>query len=134
MFGAQDQAAVEELCGVVRGEPESTGNGGAFVVADEGQQDLAAGGVGHGPAGGFHGVGDAAGGAVFDDVPPPGVVVPDVELEVGALRGAVLLGVRTEHAPSEQRGVGVALEVDGCSQEPVDFLLRVLAGLLGADE
>ncbi|KOX11518.1 hypothetical protein ADL04_01110 [Streptomyces sp. NRRL B-3648] len=40
VFRAQDEAAVEELRGVVRPEPESAGNGGAFVVADEGEQDL----------------------------------------------------------------------------------------------
>ncbi|MFJ9012488.1 hypothetical protein [Streptomyces canus] len=54
------------------------GDGGAFVVVDEDEQDLAAGSVGHGPAGGFDGVGDAAGGAVFDDVPAR-LVVADVD-------------------------------------------------------
>ncbi|MGW9497865.1 hypothetical protein ACWG5P_26400 [Streptomyces prasinus] len=104
-----------------------------FAVADDGRQDLAAGGVCHGLAGGFDGVGDAAGGSVFDDVPARRVV-PDVGLEVGALGGAVLLGVHTEDAAPEQRGAGVALEVDGLAQEPVDVLLQVLLGFLPADE
>lgn len=75
VFRAQGEAAGEELLGVVRSEAEDAGDSGAFVVADEGEQDLAAGGVGHGPAGGFDGVGDATGGAVFDDVPAR-LVVP----------------------------------------------------------
>jgi hypothetical protein len=116
VFRAQGEAAVHELFSVGRPESECTTDGGSFLLPGEGEQDLAAGGGGHGPAGGFDSVGDAAGGAVFDDV-PPSVLVPDIELEAGALGGAVLLGVRAQDAPPEQGGVGVALKVDGLLPE-----------------
>lgn len=51
-----------------------------------------------------------------------------------ALGGAVLLRVRTEHAPPEHGGVGLTLKVDGLAQEAVDFRVHVLACLLGADD
>lgn len=67
MFGAQREASVQELLGVGRLESESACDGLALAAVGEGEKDLAAGGVGHSSTGGFDGMGDASGGAVFDD-------------------------------------------------------------------